>query len=92
VLEEPPKHALWCESAEQPGCENKPQQLVVVSRFPTIAVGLVNKEGTSFSGERTDNTDWTIGGSAAVTAKGSVGTTVSVASTKISLEGTLKVS
>ncbi len=72
VLQEPPKHAFWCESGQQ-GCESTPQQVVVVSRVPTIAASLTNMSGMTFSGKSTDTTDSSIGGSLAVTAKGSAG-------------------
>lgn len=59
VLQEPPKHAYWDEAAGQ---------LVTVSRFPTIAASLTNTQGTSFAGKSTDNSNFSLGGSVALSA------------------------
>jgi hypothetical protein len=83
VLEEPPKHAYWDESK---------QQLIVVSRVPTIAATLSNTSGVSFAGKSTDMSALSLGGSLAVSGSTSVTTSAVLAKTTVTGEVSAKAS
>ena len=69
VIEEPPKHTYWW----PPGATNPADgQIIDVSRKWGFYVELSDEEALDYSFTHKDQTDWTIGGSVAVTAKASV--------------------
>ncbi len=69
VIEEPPKHTYWW----PPGATNPADgQIFDVSRKWGFYVELSDETALDYSFTHKDQTDWTIGGSVAVTAKASV--------------------
>ena len=87
IMQEPPKHAYWDEKANQ---------VVNLTRFDGNNVMLSKQSTASFSGTSTDETDWSIGGSVALSAGLTVktGTDVGIikAGTQQDLDVTAKVS
>ena len=73
IIQEPPKHAYWW----PPNATNPADgQIMDLSRKYGFYVELSDEEKKDYSFTHQDQTDWTIGGSLAVTAKASVTTGV----------------
>jgi hypothetical protein len=90
VLYEPPKHAFY-DSFAAAG-HNPTNQVINISRLGSFNLTTTDSSGTQLTSSSQDNSNWTIGGSAAVTAKASVeGGVPEVASVSISIADTAKI-
>lgn len=63
VIQEPPKHAYYDQNAGE---------VVTVSRYDGFNVELTDSNNITFQSQSTDTSNWTIGGSASITAGASV--------------------
>ena len=69
IIQEPPKHTYWW----PPSATNAANgQIIDVSRVQDFYVQLSDSENRNYAFTHKDQTDWTIGGSVAVTGKASV--------------------
>jgi hypothetical protein len=69
IIQEPPKHTYWW----PPNATNAADGVIMdLSRKYGFYVELSDEESRDYSSTHTDQTDWTIGGSVAVTGKASV--------------------
>ncbi len=91
ILYEPPKHAFYDSNPNATNNYSPTYQIVNVSRYANFNIQMTDSNGTSLASSSTDNSNWSIGGSVAVSAHASVETgDAEEEGAKISVEDTDK--
>ena len=82
IIYEPPKHAFY--NIDQSGKWGAYGQIVNLSRYPDFNVTFTQNNTASVNSSSTNNSNWSIGGSAALSASDTIGASMNLEETKIS--------